>query len=127
MLSKSDVRAACPAGSSLEKAIRVGPKYWRKSCTTSAGGKGYLKTHICREEVILATPVPKRSRTVASSPQSTGAGVPAGGGTWVAVIRKFSPTNPVGVQLAMAIRPPGRHTRKNSASGACSRGDLARL
>src|SRR5260370_2217989 len=114
MLSKSDVRAACPAGSSLEKAIRVGPKYWRKSCTTSAGGKGYLKTHIWREHVTLATPVPKRSHTVVSSPQSTGAGIPARGGTWLAVIRQVSPTNPVGVQLAMAITPPVQHTRNNS-------------
>ena len=40
--------------------------------------------------------------------------MPGGGGAWRAVIWNIWPTKPSGVQLPMAIRPPGRQTRSSS-------------
>jgi len=52
---------------------------------------------------------------VASSPHSTGEGIPDGA-ICFAIVLNMSPMNPAGVQLAMAIIPPGRHTRVSSAA-----------
>ena len=61
-------------------------------------------------------PSPKRSRRWLSVPHSIGDRTPAGGGTCAAIVRKKSPRNPSGVQLASAIVPPGRVTRSSSAA-----------
>ena len=66
-----------------------------------------------------AIPSPKSVRRWASVPQSIGDCTPAGGGTWAATVRKSSPMNPSGVQLASAIVPPGLQTRSSSAA-ACA-------
>ena len=63
-----------------------------------------------------------RPRTVASSPQSTGEGMPAGGGTRAAVALNICPMKPVGTQLAMTMRPPARQTRISSFAASSGRG-----
>ena len=47
--------------------------------------------------------------------------MPAGDGTYLTVVFNISPMKPCGVQLAMAIRPPGRVTRSNSAAARSGR------
>ena len=63
-----------------------------------------------------AMPSPKSPRTYPSPPQSIGERTPAGCGTCAAIVRKKSPRNPSGVQLASAMVPPGRQTRSSSAA-----------
>lgn len=70
-----------------------------------------------RVECTSVTPLPKRSCTIPGSPQSSTDGTPAGGGTYPTVTFSIRPTNPSGVRLAIAIRPPGRVTRSSSAAG----------
>src|SRR5262245_30635999 len=70
----------------------------------------------------LETPEPKRSLTLASTPQRTGDGIPGGGGTCAAVVLNICPIKPVGVQLAIAIVPPRLQTRNNSDATNSGRG-----
>src|SRR5581483_8874161 len=86
MRSRSEASAACPLESRRENATFVGPKYVRKSWTTSAGAKGNAKSKLRRVHVICLAPLPKRWRTTFSSPHKEGAGIPGGGGTCLAVV-----------------------------------------
>ena len=46
----------------------------------------------------------------------------AGGGTCCAFTRNILPTKPIGVQFAIAIKPPGLATRRNSRATNSGRG-----
>ena len=68
----------------------------------------------------------QRGDRVAEELAEVGLGAPehrrlhaGGGGTCAPTVRKSSPMNPSGVQLARAIVPPGRQTRRSSAA-ACA-------
>src|SRR5205814_6275952 len=104
--SSCAARAAWPDSSSRANVICVGQKYCRKNPTTSFGGKGNTKLKFCRIQLISFAFDPKRWRTTASSPHSTGGGS-GGGGIALAVMAKFFPTKPSGVQFAIATIPPG--------------------
>ena len=73
-------------------------------------------------ETTIKTPSRSRSRTVSSSPQRPGAGTPGGGGACAEVVLNIWPMKPPGVQLAIAMRPPGRLTRISSAAAFSGRG-----
>jgi hypothetical protein len=74
--------------------------------------------------VILRSLMPSDnlSFTASSVPQSTGDGIPGGGGTCFAFVLNICPAKPSGVQFAIAIRPPGFVTRINSADVTSGRG-----
>src|ERR1700724_246760 len=120
--SNCAARAACPASSSRENAVCVGPKYWRKNSTTSFGMNGYLNCAFCRTKFRVEVLLENLWRTVCSSPQSTGGGTKGERGTILAVTCNDFPTKPSGVQFAMAINPPGLHTLTNSAATRSGRG-----
>src|SRR5438270_13965424 len=96
-------------------------KNCRKHSTTSFDVNGNRKFKVFLIQLISFALDPKRWRTTVSSPHSTGGG-PGGGETALAVMAKFFPTKPSGVQLAIATIPPGRQTRINSAATFSGRG-----
>ena len=49
-------------------------------------------------------------------PHIAGEVTPGGGGTWAPMVLNTWPMKPSGVQLAMAMTPPGRHTRSSSSA-----------
>ena len=49
-------------------------------------------------------------------PHSAGEATPAGGGLCAPIVLNTRPMKPSGVQLAIAITPPGRQTRSSSAA-----------
>src|SRR5215218_886745 len=63
-----------------------------------------------------ATAEPKISATWSSVPHRGGGWTPGGGATYAETVFSIPPTNPVGVQLAAPITPPGVHTRIISAA-----------
>src|SRR5687767_11336137 len=101
--------------------MTVGPKYFLNNATTSSGGKSNfisaIRGVICRSE----TRSPKRALTSSGTPQSTGGGI-GGGGRYLVDNLNICPAKPVGVQLAIAIRPPGLHTRTSSSAVTSGRG-----
>ena len=69
------------------------------------------KTNSRRLAVSCDTPSPSSSASGSSVPHKPCGLTPGGGGTCLPMVRKIEPTKPLGVQLARAIVPPGRHTR----------------
>lgn len=67
------------------------------------------------------TPLPKRCRTTSSCPHSRVLGTPVVGGATATWALSSCPTNPLGVQLTVAIRPPEQVTRSSSAAARFGR------
>ena len=59
-------------------------------------------------DATFSTPSPSSSATTASVPHRVAGWAPAGGATCLPTVLRIPPTKPSGVQLASAIRPPGR-------------------
>src|ERR1700730_4106089 len=78
--SNCAAKAVCPASSSRENAVCVGPKYRRNTLTSSLGVNVYLSCACSATKSSFAVVFENLWRTVCSSPQSTGGGTEGGGG-----------------------------------------------